>query len=113
MQDKYNEQDELLKSYNLLEIDMLKEIKSNFKDVKVPDFKIKYNNKEIINKEKVLKDILRWSLAIFTVWKLNKKVLDKNKQNIYDITYNAFNISSHKLVLALYTKKEFDKLVND
>ena len=113
MNDKYNEQKELLKSYNLLEIDMIKEIKSNFNNVNMPEFNIKYKDNEIKNKEKALKNILKWSLAIFTVWKLNKKVLDKNKQNIYDITYNAFNISSNKLGLAFYTKKEFDKLVEE
>lgn len=113
MQDKYNEQDELLKSYNLLEIDMIKETKSNFNNVNMPDFNVKYKDNEIKNKEKALKDILKWSLAIFTVWKSNKKVLDKNKQDIYDITYNAFNISANKLGLAFYTKKEFDKLVEE
>ena len=106
MNDIYNEQDELLKSYNILERDMLNEIKSNFNNVKLPKIKTQ-------NKEKLLKEILKWSLIVFSIWKLNKKVLDKNKQYISDITYNAFNISSHKLGMAFYTKNEFDKLVNN
>jgi hypothetical protein len=36
---------------------------------------------------------------------IKQKVLDKNKQDIYDITYNAFNISANKLGLAFYTKR--------
>lgn len=113
MKDKYNEQEELLKSYKELEKEMLKDIKKTFNDVQIPNFNVSYSNGEITNKQKTKKEILKWSLAVFSVWKTNKKILDKNKQYIYDITYNAFNISANKIGVSFFAKKEFDNLVEE